>query len=33
MIEDKDNYCKCTEPWILQAHDDYMCEKCGKRYD
>jgi len=26
------NHCKCTEPWIMQAHDDYMCEKCGKRY-
>lgn len=32
MIEDADN-CKCLEPWIMQAHDDYMCEKCGKRYD
>jgi len=32
MSKDGD-YCKCLEPWILQAHDDYMCEKCGKRYD
>jgi len=26
------NYCKCIEPWIMETHDDYMCERCGKRY-
>jgi len=26
------DHCKCLEPWIMQAHEDYMCEKCGKRY-
>jgi len=26
------DYCKCIEPWIMEVHDDYMCEKCGKRY-
>ncbi len=26
------DYCKCLEPWIMETHDDYMCEKCGKRY-
>ena len=26
------DYCKCSEPWIMETHDDYMCEKCGKRY-
>ncbi len=35
-MKDKESYkmddCKCIEPWIMETHNDYMCERCGRRY-